>query len=174
MKLLRSRGPANFILALILVGATGFVMEVKKVVRQNERLGTEVPLLENEKSHLQVGTATDVEFAVTEILATSYNSTRAQTDDDPHIAASGQYVDGSTIALSRNLIQAENDLMIRMGFNPDGVLRYGDTVYVIYVKHAVVSDAMNRRYTDRVDIWTEDYVTARTWGKRHVLIAKRK
>ena len=105
------------------------------------------------------------------VVTTAYNSVPWQTDDDPWVTASGMLAGQGTIALSRNLIRAESDLMRNMGYNPAAEIAFGDTVFVVYVLPMVVRDTMNRRYSDRADIWTADVKTARAWGVRRTYLA---
>ena len=104
------------------------------------------------------------------ILSTAYNSEENQTDSTPYITASGERVRDGTLALSRDLIRAENEMMKRMGYNPTATITYGDTVDLIYVKRMVVHDTMNKRYTNRADIWMASINDARAWGVRDVYI----
>lgn len=104
------------------------------------------------------------------IISTAYNSEENQTDSTPYITASGERVQDGTLALSRDMIRAENDMMRRMGYNPTATIAYGDTVDLIYVKRMVVHDTMNKRYTNRADIWMDSISNARAWGVRDVYI----
>ena len=105
------------------------------------------------------------------VTPTAYNSVSWQTDDDPWVTASGALAGAGTIALSRNLIRPENDLMVAMGYNPTAAISFGDTVYVVYVVPMVVNDTMHRRYNDRADIWMADIELARAWGVRQTFLA---
>lgn len=104
------------------------------------------------------------------ILSTAYNSEENQTDSTPFITASGERVQDGTLALSRDMIRAENEMMKRMGYNPTATIAYGDTIDLIYVKRMVVHDTMNKRYTNRADIWMASISDARAWGVRDVYI----
>lgn len=158
------------VVALLLVINGGLLLYVKNIIDEEKILDRELDLLEDEYTMLDKYYRNVLEPGVIKVLATSYNSTISQTDNDPHITANGDYVCENTIALSRDLIGAENDLMNKMGFNPQGIIIFGDTVDVVYVKRVIVKDAMNRRYLNQIDLWTEDYQTARKWGKRTVFI----
>lgn len=107
---------------------------------------------------------------LSEIVATAYNSEVRQTDSSPFITASGERVKDGTLALSRDMIQAENELMGRMGYNPAATISYGDTVDLIYVKRMVVHDTMAKRFTKRADIWMNSESNAWEWGIRKVYI----
>ena len=107
---------------------------------------------------------------LTRIVSTAYNSDINQTDSTPFITASGERVKDGTLALSRDLIRAENELMARMGYNNAATISFGDTVDVVYVRRMVVHDTMNRRFTERADIWMYSESDARLWGIRDVYI----
>jgi len=92
-----------------------------------------------------------------ELLLTAYNSHVNQTDDTPHITASGAKTSYQTIALSRDLIRHYNNPNTE-GFN------YGDTVLVIMSKKFIIEDTMHRRHKNRGDIWTCDYDEAIRFG----------
>ncbi len=104
------------------------------------------------------------------IVSTAYNSEENQTDSTPFTTASGEHVQDGTLALSRDMIRAENALMKQMGYNPTATISYGDTVELIYVRKMVVHDTMNKRYTKRADIWMDSLNDARAWGVRDVYI----
>lgn len=87
------------------------------------------------------------------VTATAYSSTPDQTDDSPFITASGTYV---------------RDGIVATNFLPFGTVikipnLYGDKLFV-------VEDRMNRRYTDRVDIWFPNRSSAIQFGKRNIVI----
>jgi len=82
-----------------------------------------------------------------EVTLTGYSSTPDQTDDTPFIAASGKHV---------------YDGMIAANFLPFGTKvqipeHFGDKIFV-------VDDRMNRRYSDRVDVWFPDRNSAIKFG----------
>jgi 3D (Asp-Asp-Asp) domain-containing protein len=81
------------------------------------------------------------------VTLTAYSSTPDQTDDTPFIAASGAHV---------------YDGMIAANFLPFGTKvqipkLFGDKIFT-------VDDRMNRRFTDRVDIWFPDRESAIQFG----------
>lgn len=57
-------------------------------------------------------------IGIQKIIATAYNSEKAQTDSDPYVTASGEIVQRGTLALSRDMINAKSKFMKRMGYNP--------------------------------------------------------
>ena len=87
------------------------------------------------------------------VTATAYSSTPDQTDDSPFITASGTHV--------RDGIVATNFLPFGTVIKIPNI--YGDKLFV-------VEDRMNRRYTDRVDIWFADRGSAIQFGKRTITI----
>lgn len=83
------------------------------------------------------------------VTLTAYSSTVDQTDDTPFIAASGKHV---------------YDGMIAANFLPFGTKvkipeLFGDKVFTVH-------DRMNRRYTERVDIWFAERQDALNFGIR--------
>lgn len=88
-----------------------------------------------------------------EVWITAYSSTPDQTDDTPFITASNTYV--------RDGIVATN--MLPFGTKIKIPELYGNKVFV-------VEDRMNRRYTDRVDVWMETREEALQFGKNRATI----
>ena len=84
---------------------------------------------------------------------TAYNPMRSQTDDRPWETASGRRASLQSLAVSR-------DLLAKNG----GPYNYGDTAYVVVP--FIVDDTMNKRYTNRVDIFLERQWAARIWGEK--------
>jgi len=146
------------------------VNHVQYLEIENKELNERISSLSIKFSELEKEYKTIADYKIRKILATAYNSTLSQTDKDPFITANGSIADHNTLALSRDLIFAENGQMNRMGYNPEGIFCFGDTVYVIYVKPVVIKDTMNKRYFNRGDLWTDDYGIARKWGIREVYI----
>lgn len=82
---------------------------------------------------------------------TAYNSDPAQTDSTPCITANGFDVcaHGEEDTIAANFLKFGTKVRI-----PE---LYGDRIFV-------VRDRMNKRYTDRVDIWMKDKTDARKFG----------
>jgi len=82
---------------------------------------------------------------------TAYNSDPAQTDNTPCITANGFDVcaHGEEDTIAANFLKFGTKVRI-----PE---LYGDRIFV-------VRDRMNKRYTDRVDIWMKDKTDARKFG----------
>lgn len=92
---------------------------------------------------------------------TAYNSTVAQTDDDPTITASGAVAGPGTVAVSRDLLER---------------FPYGSELEIISVSGdgcggwvpetpLTVADTMNARIRNHVDVWLETLEEARNWGR---------
>jgi len=62
---------------------------------------------------------------------TSYRSVKEQTDNDPFITSTGEYVHSNGVALSRDLL-----------YRWDGPVHYGDVVYMEGFGFKVVNDCM--------------------------------
>ncbi len=88
-----------------------------------------------------------------QVEITAYNPMKSQTDDRPWETASGRRASLQSLAVSR-------DLLAKNG----GPYNYGDTVFVVVP--FIVDDTMNKRYTNRVDIFLERQWAARIWGEK--------
>lgn len=98
-----------------------------------------------------------------EVVATAYNSVRAQTADDPSITAWGDtLVPGmKAVAISRDLL--DSGLHYNMNVTIDG----------LEGKYKVL-DKMNRRWVKKIDIYMGmNVLKAREWGKQNVTIRYR-
>jgi len=84
------------------------------------------------------------------VTATAYNSMVWQCDDTPWITASGTRCREGVIAA--NFLPLGTKVMIE-GF--------GNRVFI-------VEDRMNRRYTNRIDIWMRTYSGALKFGRRQI------
>lgn len=138
--------------------------------KENISLLKELGNIENSLIWLQEEYRKNPYKGLSRILSTAYKSKENQTDSTPFINASGERVQDGTLALSRDMIRAENEMMRRMGYNPTVTIAYGDTVDLIYVKRMVVHDTMNKLYTNRADIWMDSVNDAKAWGVRDVYI----
>lgn len=75
---------------------------------------------------------------------TAYSPSVDECDDDPFIAASGEFVDDFTVAVSQN--------MRKNGWD------FGEFVYIPdHNKFYKINDVMNKRFTKRIDVfkWTK-------------------
>ncbi|WP_223276070.1 3D domain-containing protein [Algoriphagus aquimarinus] len=96
-----------------------------------------------------------------DVVATAYNSVKAQTANDPSIAAWGDtLVPGmKAVAISRDLL--DSGLHYNMDVTIDG----------LEGKYKVL-DKMNRRWVKKIDIYMGVNVQeARQWGKQYVTIS---
>jgi len=89
--------------------------------------------------------------------ATAYTSSVAETDSTPCITADGY-----------NVCQANEENIIATNFLPFGTKvkipdLYGDREFIVH-------DRMNRRYSNRVDIWMKDRSDAIQFGKKQIKI----
>lgn len=166
--------PPVLLFGLLMFGTHfNYAQDVGSLLHKKKQLESQIDSLHSVLANVEGDMDAITKVHISKIVATAYNSYPWQTDDTPFTTSSGSEVADGTLALSRDLIRAENALMHRMGFNPSGMYAYGDTVFVIYVKPMVVHDTMNRRYSQRADIWLDNLTTARKWGKRKVYIASR-
>ncbi|QKX17442.1 3D domain-containing protein [Microbulbifer sp. YPW1] len=103
---------------------------------------------------------TDKEKKSMTVTATAYNSVKGQTDDDPWTAAWNNRLrpGDKIIAVSRDLEKhgLTNGAKVKIEGLPGTY---------------TVRDRMNKRYTNRIDVWMEkDIKKARKWGKKKLKI----
>ncbi len=91
------------------------------------------------------------------VTVTAYNPTTSQCDDDPLIAASMRKVRSGTIAVSRDL------------FDQGWV--FGRKVRIEGYGIFEINDLMNKRFTQRIDIFMWDEGQARQFGKKNIKAA---
>lgn len=91
------------------------------------------------------------------VTVTAYNPTTSQCDEDPLIAASMRKVRSGTIAVSRDL------------FDQGWV--FGRKVRIEGLGIFEINDLMNKRFTQRIDIFMWDEDQARQFGKKNVKVA---
>ncbi|HZZ99784.1 MAG TPA: hypothetical protein VFK07_03735 [Candidatus Paceibacterota bacterium] len=87
------------------------------------------------------------------VLVTAYSSTPDQTDSSPFITADGSYV---------------HDGIVAANFLPFGTVIkipeiFGDKIFV-------VEDRMNKRFSDRVDVWFPNRNLAKQFGAQKLTI----
>ena len=91
------------------------------------------------------------EVAEYNVTATMYNATTSQCDSDPLITA-GMYHINPNKASEHNWIAMSRDMLTRWG----GDFNYGDKVLITGADDKdgiyTVTDTMNKRYTNRIDI----------------------
>ncbi|WP_319541639.1 hypothetical protein [uncultured Pseudodesulfovibrio sp.] len=91
------------------------------------------------------------------VTVTAYNPTSEQCDADPLIAASMRKVRSGTIAVSRDL------------FDQGWV--FGRKVRIEGYGIFEINDLMNKRFTQRIDIFMWDEGQARSFGKKNIKAA---
>ena len=94
---------------------------------------------------------------VRNVTVTAYNPTPEQCDDDPLIAASMRKVRLGTVAVSRDL------------FDQGWV--FGRKIRIEGIGIFEINDLMNKRFTQRIDIFMWDEDRARQFGKKSVKAA---
>ena len=94
---------------------------------------------------------------VRNVTVTAYNPTTSQCDADPLIAASMRKVRSGTIAVSRDL------------FDQGWV--FGRKVRIEGYGIFEINDLMNKRFTQRIDIFMWDEGQARQFGKKNIKAA---
>lgn len=95
------------------------------------------------------------------VIVTGYSSTPGQTDSTPFITAWNTTVQDGVIALSRDLLKR---------YTLGAPFAYGDIVEVEGLGVFTVEDTMNRRWTNRADIWFPTRAAAKRFGARELLL----
>jgi len=90
------------------------------------------------------------------VEVTCYTSREQETDSTPHITASNEHVRPGGVAVSRDLLEQLG------GFGSEVVLQGYGTFEV--------TDVMNKRFTNSVDIWCGDLEAARLHGRREAVM----
>lgn len=85
------------------------------------------------------------------VTVTAYSSTADQTDSTPFNTATGEHVYWGGVATNSLAI---NSQVRFIGYHDEVLFR--------------VNDRMNRRFSDRIDIWFPTRAEAIAWGKRRV------
>jgi 3D (Asp-Asp-Asp) domain-containing protein len=80
------------------------------------------------------------------LTITAYRSTKAQTDNSPNWTSIGKRTCEHGIAVSQELLKQNG-----------GPINYLDWVYVEGIGLKQVTDCMNKRYKNRVDVWVSTY-----------------
>ena len=104
------------------------------------------------------------------VKATMYNAVLAQCDDTPDKTADQSKIPNVDSCSHLNWIAVSQDLL---WFN-DGPIRYGDTVYVVAghkTGYYIVRDAMNKRWTNRIDFLEATGVEAYRYNKAELIIS---
>jgi len=91
------------------------------------------------------------------VTMTAYSSEIGQTDEDPHVTATGSTARSGVIALSRDLLRE---------YTPGAPFRYGDRVFIEGHGEFIVEDTMHPRWTRRVDLWSASREEAVHFGRR--------
>lgn len=107
-----------------------------------------LPTIENKQPYL-----------TTKIWVSAYNSAPNQTDSTPCITASGLNV----CERAAEDIIATNYLHLPFGTKVRFPELYGDKVFLVH-------DRMNRKYSNTMDIWMQDYDTARQFGRQYTKV----
>ena len=129
-------------IACIFVILLHFDNEIDKFRKENKALKNKVSKIENGSNILSY-----------KVTVTTYNPTKAQCDNTPHITADGTHFK-TWKASSYRYVALSRDLLSRWG----GPFEYGDYIVIegtgdrdgVYQ----VRDTMNPKWTNRVDILT--------------------
>lgn len=128
---------------------TSLAMVMPNVAKVLNSVDIEHPSIENSIKQTSVAD-TSSGLAVKkkiQVEITAFSSTPDQTDDTPFTTASGKNVKDGIVAAN----------FLPFGTRIQIPSIYGDKIFV-------VEDRMNRRYTDRVDVWQPDRESAKNFG----------
>ena len=136
-----SKKSADPIVAALIAEAQAKEMVTEEVVSELASTSKEIEVVKPSVKVVRTSTHT----------MTAYNSDPAQTDNTPCITANGFDVCKHNVedTIAANFLKFGTKVRI-----PE---LYGDRVFV-------VRDRMNKRYSDRVDIWMKEKVDARKFG----------
>jgi 3D (Asp-Asp-Asp) domain-containing protein len=101
------------------------------------------------------------DWTTIKVTASAYNSTKHQTDSNPHITAFGDSLKPGLryVAVSKDLIK------LGLKHNTPIKIEGFDSIYF-------VKDRMHSRWKNRIDIYMGlDIKAARTWGRKKVNIS---
>ena len=93
------------------------------------------------------------------VQVSAYNSEAAQTDDSPFITANGTHVRDGIVAA--NIISSSG-----RNIPFDTAIKFKNCGSVPNDKIFIVTDRLNKRYTNNVDIWMESKADALKFGRR--------
>lgn len=114
--------------------------------------------------------------SIIEVTGTKYNAVPEQTDDTPFNTGDGSFIDTAKLRRGElKWVALSQDLLWFRG----GPFHYGDSLYAHHENNAIrgwweVHDAMNARYTNRIDFLQPVGVRDITGHNRHILISKHK
>jgi 3D (Asp-Asp-Asp) domain-containing protein len=95
------------------------------------------------------------------VTASAYNSTRQQTDKNPHITAFGD-----SLKPGLSYVAVSNDLF-RKGLKHNVPIKIEGIDSIYFVK-----DRMHSRWKNRIDIYMGvDITAAKEWGRKKVIIS---
>jgi 3D (Asp-Asp-Asp) domain-containing protein len=89
---------------------------------------------------------------VKEVTVTAYNPEEDQCDEDPYVTASMRRVRSGTVAVSRDLF--------RQGWV------FGRKIRIEGLGIFEINDLMNKRFSNRIDVFMWDHNQAEAFGKR--------
>lgn len=137
---------------------TDCLIKVETLTKQLQGAQDEINRLQImlEKDNIVLGTVyktfnRDLPILSKEVEVTVYTSRIQETDDSPYITAYNEKVRRGSVAVSRDLLQF-------FDFGKEIVLEN----YGIFT----VTDVMNKRYKNSVDIWSGDLEAARHHGRQ--------
>lgn len=160
MKILVNLSIMPILCALMVILAVVVVVKQQEIDRLQHKLALVEQTAEARKNMVEevrlLHKALD-KSPVKTVTVTAYNPTTSQCDSDPLIAASMRKVRLGTIAVSRDL------------FDQGWV--FGRKVRIEGLGIFEINDLMNKRFTERIDIFMWDEGRARQFGKKNIKAA---
>jgi len=115
---------------------------------KNQSLNTTLPVFNDKEPYI-----------TTKVWVSAYNSIPNQTDSTPCITASGLDV----CERAAEDIIATNYLHLPFGTKVRFPDLYGDQIFIVH-------DRMNKKYSNTMDIWMQNYDTARQFGRQYTRV----
>ena len=126
-------------------------------IESRERFLPRIEALDEERQELARQVAELEKMRIKDVTVTAYSPSSSQCDSDPHVTASMVRVRPGIVAVSRDLFE-------------QGWV-FGKKVYVKGHGIFEIADLMNKRHTQRMDIFFPDTEAARRFGVKQVQVA---
>lgn len=114
------------------------------IVNLDKKINTEVEILNNK-------------IVAKKLTVTAYSATKKECDSDPKITASMSKVKPGTIAVSRDLFE-------------QGWV-FGKKVYIENHGIYTINDLMNKKHSERIDVFIGHKKKANSFGKKELIVA---
>jgi 3D (Asp-Asp-Asp) domain-containing protein len=146
---------ALFVISVKYVTTRAEIGTLRSELAQTKELAASHSTLEEEARILKKALAQ--RERVKDVTVTAYNPEEDQCDEDPYVAASMRRVRSGTIAVSRDLF--------RQGWV------FGRKVRIEGLGIFEINDLMNKRFSNRIDVFMWDRNQAEAFGRRRAQAA---